>query len=332
MLSGHKGFNTILTIYYHVDQKKLIDGWLLKNGFDIAAELDMDKTTELFIKKEFIDEIESVNPEEILVILKKYGFFNLENRTTFNEEIVTLEMISKTDPKFWRARTGGICTKQRCPEGINEKCSLCPYFISNYMFLHDIGFAMQLSLSEVKKYSDLIVKNRELKRNEKNSRLKSIINIDIESFYGWLEVLKLADDSYKELINKSNDLSLSLIHNDESDSTYSIYPSLNVTHGHLDILLKADRKNLTNDEKVDDIINKVANNLIRYHAKNNTYHEIEGLENEQIIKSFLPKYEKISGGWYNNLETRKELENLLNLLDDKNEKLEYKNENTFLTE
>ncbi len=332
MLSGHSGFNTILTIYYHVNQEELVNNWLLKNNIDITDDLDMHRTTDIFIKKEFIEEIESINPERILEILKKYSFFNLTNRTLSFKEEITLESISKTDPKFWKARNGGICTRQQCPDGLNEKCSLCSYFISNYMFLPDIGLNMQLSMAKVKKYNDMVNKNREQKQNEKNSRLKSLIKEQIEEFFGWLEILELANNSYKETIDGNNIKLIPLEKSNENKSTYSIHPSLDINHGYLDTLVKAYQKKLNDDETVVDITNIIANKLIRYHAKNNTYHEIEGLENEEIVKSFLPKYEKISEGWHNNSKSRKELENLLNLLDNKNEKLEYKNENTFLTE
>lgn len=45
----------------------------------------------------------------------------------------------------------GICTKTQCPSQIIGRCSLCPYFITNYMFIQEIGLEMQLSMARSKK-------------------------------------------------------------------------------------------------------------------------------------------------------------------------------------
>ena len=62
------------------------------------------------------------------------------------------------------------------------------------------------------------------------------------------------------------------------------------------------------------------------------FFDLENLENnEEIIKWFLPTYQKISINWQTNEKNKQELENLLKLLENKKLKLEYKNENPILT-
>ena len=56
------------------------------------------------------------------------------------------------------------------------------------------------------------------------------------------------------------------------------------------------------------------------------------LNNEQIVKWFLPQYEKATLNWQFDDNKKESLVNLLNLLDNKKIQLEHKNENTFLTE
>ena len=75
----------------------------------------------------------------------------------------------------------------------------------------------------------------------------------------------------------------------------------------------------------------MANKIIRYTINNNSYKEIEDLNNEDVIKWFLPTYQKISTNWQTNENNKQELENLLKLLENKKLKLEYKNENPILT-
>lgn len=333
LLSGHSGFNTILIVYNHVNHKELIDNWLKMKHIDITAEINMHEFSQLFIKKEiFSNDIESINSKEILIILEKYNFFNLQNRTLAFKDGVTMETISKQDPKFWKPILGGICTKQRCPDEILRRCSLCPYFITNYLFIEDIGLNMQLSMARVKKYSDIVIMNRNSQKNEDNVKLRQQMKLEIEDLTGWLEILALAKNSYIE--NKTNN-TISAKSSDmdilQSESIYTILPSLNIEHGYLETLSQAFSKKITDNETVVDLTNQIANKLIRFHAKNNTYHEVEHLENEAIVRSFLSKYEQYSKDWYFNPESQKQLEYLLNQISHQNQPLEHKHENTLLT-
>ena len=152
MLSGHSGFNTILTVYYHVNQEELVNNWLNKHNIDITENINMHETSELFIKKEILrDKIKAKNPEIILKTLNNYNFFNPQNRELAIKDGITLSTISESEPKFWKPLRTGICTKTQCPIEIIGRCSLCPYFITNYMFIQEIGLEMQLSMVRVEK-------------------------------------------------------------------------------------------------------------------------------------------------------------------------------------
>ena len=74
----------------------------------------------------------------------------------------------------------------------------------------------------------------------------------------------------------------------------------------------------------------MANKIIKYTIKNNSYKEIEDLNNEEIIKWFLPTYERISKKLYSDKNSIEELVNLLKSIGSNEIKLEYKNENPFL--
>ncbi|WP_419782653.1 hypothetical protein [Malaciobacter marinus] len=333
LLSGHSGFNTILTVYYHINQEELIENWITKNNVDFTDELGMHDKSELFIKKEIFDEIESSDPDQLLLILEEYGFFNQENRTLAEKFEVTLGSIAKTELAFWKPMKFGICTRQLCPNSIVGRCSLCPYFITSYLYTKEISFQMQLAMARVKKYSEVIIKNRDKNLNHLNFKIKQSMNSEIENFIGWLEILSLSNNSYNELQNKSNtaiqssDIALA----EESKPMFSIIPSLNIDHGYLEILSHAFKTNSNSDETLDDIVNLMSNKIIHYSVKNQKYDKIKNYSNEEIIKWFLPTYNKISKDWGSNKDTRNELILLLELLDNK-QKLEYKNENTFLPE
>ena len=336
MLSGHSGFNTVLTIYYHINQEELVNNWLKTHNIDITEDINMHETSQLFIKKELLkDEIKTKNPEVLLKILNNYNFFNPQNRDLAFEDEVTLAKISKSEPIYWKPLRTGICTKTQCPSQIIGRCSLCPYFITNYMFIQEIGLEMQLSMARVKKYSEMIIKNREDGNNFNNSKLKQQMNNEIEDFTAWLEILSLANSSYNDSqynLNKvKNDTSLISYSNQTEDSIFALIPSLNIEHGYLEILSETYKRKIYDNETVVDITNIMANKIIKYTINNNSYTEIEDLNNEEIIKWFLPTYQKISINWQTNEKNKQELENLLKLLENKKLKLEYKNENPILT-
>ena len=203
------------------------------------------------------------------------------------------------------------------------------------MFTQEIGLEMQLSMARVKKYSEMIIKNREDGNNFNNSKLKQQMNNEIEDFTAWLEILSLANSSYNDSqynLNKvKNDTSLISYSNQTEDSIFALIPSLNIEHGYLEILSETYKRKIYDNETVVDITNIMANKIIKYTINNNSYTEIEDLNNEEIIKWFLPTYQKISINWQTNEKNKQELENLLKLLENKKLKLEYKNENPILT-
>lgn len=333
LLSGHSGFNTILTVYYHINQEELVENWITKNNVDFTDGLGMHEKSELFLKKEILDEIESSNPAQLLLILEEYGFFNQVNRTLAEKFEVTLASIAKTELAFWKPMKFGICTRQLCPDSIVGRCSLCPYFITSYLYTKEISFQMQLAMARVKKYSELIIKNRDKNLNHLNFKIKQSMNSEIENFIGWLEILSLSNNSYNDLRDKSNtDIDSSdIVPVEDSKSILSIVPSLNIDHGYLEILSYAFKTNSNSDETLEDIINLMSNKIIHYAVKNKGYDKIKNYSNEEIIKWFLPTYNKISKDWTRNKNTENELILLLELLDNK-QKLECKNENTFLAE
>ncbi|MCG3684418.1 hypothetical protein [Aliarcobacter butzleri] len=194
---------------------------------------------------------------------------------------------------------------------------------------------MQLSMARVKKYSEMIIKNREDGNNFNNSKLKQQMNNEIEDFTAWLEILSLANSSYNDSqynLNKvKNDTSMISYSNQTEDSIFALIPSLNIEHGYLEILSETYKRKIYDSETVVDITNIMANKIIKYTINNNSYTEIEDLNNEEIIKWFLPTYQKISINWQTNEKNKQELENLLKLLENKKLKLEYKNENPILT-
>ena len=160
------------------------------------------------------------------------------------------------------------------------------------------------------------------------------MNNEIEDFTAWLEILSLANSSYNDSqynLNKvKNDTSLISYSNQTEDSIFALIPSLNIEHGYLEILSETYKRKIYDNETVVDITNIMANKIIKYTINNNSYTDIEDLNNEEIIKWFLPTYQKISINWQTNEKNKQELENLLKLLENKKLKLEYKNENPFL--
>lgn len=343
LLSGHSGFSTILTIYYHVNHEKMIQDWTEKHNIDFTEELDMHSVSTLIIKKKILEDIGSDNPSEVLEFLENDYFFNLENRSIDEHKDITLEKIAKTDPVFWRkaANGCGICTKNHCPDIFSGRCSLCPYFVSNYLFLEEIGLESQLSMVRVRKFSTLMIKNREKGEKYKNAELKQRLLLEIENFIGWTEVLALANTSYNNMLESSksdeitnNNTVSKPINNEPEKQHYTIAGSVNDSHAYLHTLSQAFSRNKLDNEDTQDLINLMAGKVIRYAAKQGNFDEVEYLNNEEIIRWLLPKYERLPQDWYYNRESEKKLVEFFEIFDNREIiKLQgSNNENTFLTE
>ena len=339
MLSGHSGFNTILTIYHHINHEKMIREWSSKQDLDIAGELNMHQRSDLFMRKKIFEEIGSDNSEKLFQYLKEECFFNLENRSIGEHDGIILENIAKTDPLFWRASHNhcGICTKKQCPQEFDGRCSLCPYFVTNHLYMEEIGIEMQLSMARCKKLSTLVIKNREKGDREKNIELKQRLNLEIEDFVGWIEVLAQANTVYESslapsVLDDTSKLLPEVISHESEDSIFSLIPSINLDHGYLDILSKTFSRNKLDNESVQDIIKTMSGKIIRYTARNNSFHEIETFSDEQVIQWFLLRYERLPNDWHSNQQSRQSLVDLLKILDptDKNLLKGTINENTLL--
>ena len=189
-------------------------------------------------------------------------------------------------------------------------------------------------MARTKKYSDLIISNREDNNAHKNSKLKQEMKNEIDVFTGYLEILSLVDNSFKENQQKKEENTknnLTKLSKERIKSTFFIIPSINIDHGYLELISAVYKNNIKDNETVVDVTNILANKILKYASKQNRYNEIEDLDNEEIVKWFLPTYQKISKNWHINDKKKQELVNLLKLIENKNLKMEYKNENSLLT-
>jgi hypothetical protein len=187
------------------------------------------------------------------------------------------------------------------------------------MFTEEIGINMQLDMCRVKKFSELIIENRENSEPKKNRRLKEQMKKKIDVFMGWFELISIAEASYQNIreddfIEESHSTDIVNDSTTRKQSLLSIIPSLNVEHGYLETLSQVFERNINDDETVKDITNIMANKIIKYAAKQKEYTEIEELDNKQLHNKKEP------------------LINILNLLNNNKLKLEHKNENTLLSE
>lgn len=338
LLSGHTGINTMLTVYYHVSQQELLNNWCLNRNIDIPNRINMDEICSLFIEKEFKQyNLKSKSPESVLKILNDYYFFNPENRKSLDDNIIKLSDISKTDPNFWRPQRAGICTKYECPIEKIGKCSLCSYFITNYMFIQEIGLETQLSFFRVKKYSEMIISNRNSNQHQNNMKLRQQMKLEIEIFSGWLEIMYLSKNSYDTFINNSknkNQSKSNIISKDNRNTKlpFFIMQSIDSNHGYLEILSEAYKRKTYDNESIKDIIDRISTKILKYATKQNLYNEkMEDMTNEELVEWFLPIYNYVSSDWQINEEARRNVEEFL-LKFEHQKKLENKNENTFLIE
>ena len=82
----------------------------------------------------------------------------------------------------------GICPGVKCPEGRENKCSLCPYLITGKLFMDGVVHKINQAFAEFQRES--IEMNDEEARGYKNHAKAEYLETKFEEILGWKEILR----------------------------------------------------------------------------------------------------------------------------------------------
>jgi hypothetical protein len=216
-LTGHTTPDTLMRFYISLtleEKKSKLKSAIKKIYFGKPNTL-IQSTTDL-IRGEFIDAYNN-NKEDLDKALNQNHLFSLNrklpDKSTHSEYVLGVEIARKNHPSTWSPMVHGICPAVQCPDGRENKCSLCPYLITGKLFIN--GIALKANQSLAKFQRDSLEKEEEEKKGYKNPALANTLELLLEEILGWWDIMSKINNSLffkdekKSLVTKNSNSSKS---------------------------------------------------------------------------------------------------------------------------
>jgi hypothetical protein len=158
--------------------------------------------------KESLPKKPTKNIADIDRMLNDNNLFSLDRKSS-SESIGGTKIDKGTDialtshPSSWTPMIFGICPGTKCPDGRENRCSLCPYLITGKIFLDGVIHQTNLKLIQFYRLSREVNEEENLKYE--NSGKGEQIQLLFEEISGWFEIInKIENDLYKNNLLPSN--------------------------------------------------------------------------------------------------------------------------------
>ena len=199
-LTGHMTPDTLTRIYINLtmsEKKEKLKSAIDKIYFGDSSTL-LESTKDL-LKGELVRAYEN-NKESLEAALTDNALFSL-NRKTFDTSnkgsfSVGTDIALSHHPSTWFAMVHGICPSVKCPDGRENKCSLCPYLITGKLFTN--GIALKANQALAKFQREVITKQEEEAKGYKNQALAENLEVQLEEILGWLDIIKKIEMSLQD--------------------------------------------------------------------------------------------------------------------------------------
>lgn len=323
LLTGHIDMNVLQSVYVKLDSQKMIDMWQNMQDVKISDDITLAEAGKTLIShtqmiaKEILAE---KSPEKLLNFLQKESFISVGSYLNTNKLIkYDLEDFSKIDPVFWSFRKHGVCTSSVCPQGLENRCSLCPHFMTSPVYVQEVISQINLQTYRLAKYGNMIIENREMGNPQDNEIIRKSALIETEDMLAWIEILRVIDEQrvVKYTNNKSTSDSKELVQQEAKEkSIFSLAPIVNADHALLKLVYDSLELKEFEHESLQDASEKLVGKIIRYSARNNKFEEVDGMDKYQILEWFQPVFKDVLS-FEGNEKEREKLNNILNLLSDK---------------
>jgi len=274
-LTGHSGVNTLLNIYVDLDEAKVISQLKEKSFLMRSGESDTIKNNLISsLKKEV-----SINSEAF----KRYGLFFFDrNETEKNKDVF--------NPLEWKVLNYGLCTSSQCPIGIENKCSLCPYFATSVDFIEAIAMQIELKLMKTTWTANNIAENRRKGLNSENSNLRQSLKATTEEFMGWLDILDSIKERTVEIAIKNNKNLPANIDTNKHISNLISYSVVNEYKEYASLYIKMKSQHYEDDE-TSFMKDKLSNYILKQVVENGMHPDVATILNDQdkLIEWYIQK-------------------------------------------
>ncbi len=320
LLTGHIDMNVLQSVYVEIDEKKMIALWESMQHIELEEGISLSNAGEsligyiqsmakdIFLEKSAVKLLEFLKQEKFITI----GAYTAEGKLTQYE----LEDFAKIDPIFWSFRTHGICTSTQCPQGLENRCSLCPHFITSPAYAHKIAMQINLQNFRLSKYVNMIIENRENGNPQNNESIRKSALLETEDMLGWTEILRTLDECQVDTPKKEAGGKDLVTAEATNTSIFSLSPIVNGDHALMKLVYNGLEYKEFGNESLQDASEKMVSKIIRYASRKGKFQEIDGADKYDILKWFYPVYEEIKV-----LERQgKDNDTLLEILDNLSEK------------
>jgi len=322
LLTGHMDMNVLQDVYIELDEEKMISLWQNMQYVDIGDGMSLSKAGKALIdyvhqtaKEVLLEE----SPEKLLSFLEKEKFITIG--AYVSEGILTkytLEDFSKIDPVFWSFRSNGICTSSQCPQGFENRCSLCPHFMTSQIYAQKIVMQINLQNFRLGKYVNMIIENREQGNPQNNENIRKSALLEAEDMIGWTKILRTLDESLAAVAEEEVSTNQKELVSTEimEKPIFSLAHIVNSDHALLKLVYDGLESKEFEHESLQDASEKIVGKIIRYAARNGKYKEIDGADKYGILEWFYPVYQNVKS-LEKNAGKNDELLEILNGLSEK---------------
>jgi hypothetical protein len=320
LLTGHIDLNVLQMVYIEIDEARMIRVWNELQDTNLSGLNLADAGNKLInnIKKATKEMLLENNPEKLLEFLEHGKYLSIGSYLSGNDLVIySMEDFSKIDPVFWTFKRTGICTSSTCPQGLENRCSLCPHFLTSPAYMHEISAQVNLQNYRLSKYINMIKENQKNGNNINNISIRTSAQLELEEMLGWTEILKDLDEIRIVTDNEQNiETQFSLVDAATTqESLFKLAPIRNSDHSLLKLVYDGLALKQFDHESMQDASEKLTTKLIRYAAKNGKFAEIDGKDKYEIFEWFEPVYNEVL-----HLEkdaySQEKLSNILSFLSD----------------
>jgi site-specific recombinase XerD len=200
-LTGHTSPDTLIMVYVDLkreEKEKSLRSAVKKIYFGDKETLI--ESSNALIKGELTKAYET-SKESLTATLDDNKLFSLYRKGSasgIQQELHRgTEIAHLKHPSIWRPMIHGLCPSVKCPEGRENKCSLCPYLITGKLFTEGITHQLNNLFATFQRES---VQVQEEKTKGYDNHAKSeFLESMLEEILGWQEILtKISEDIASE--------------------------------------------------------------------------------------------------------------------------------------
>ena len=203
-LTGHTSPETLMRVYINLTKEEKVN--TLKSAINkiyFGDSENLVSSGKELIKGELADAYD-VGEDSIKNTLEDNKLFSLYRKSgavgTKVELYKGTEIALKKHPSVWRPMIHGICPSVKCPEGRENKCSICPYLITGKLFINGITHQLN-ALFAIFQRESVEVDIERKKGYDNHAKAESLESI-LEEIFGWQEILSRVEEDIREEGNK----------------------------------------------------------------------------------------------------------------------------------